>query len=214
MSIIKSKEYLECQALQTLHHICGFELGNWRCSDKPDLQSDTEGYGIEVVQDVHRNEQKMSRFIESIWGRNEAEIDPKTIKKFERLGGSVTFENGHIHNATLGVTTSSPDHLIATVKRKIDLLNERQYRDFRRYGLFVFVETTFIDENYTSFVQQVVDEVSEYQQTQDLKYDILYLEQSYVMCICDLEKKTFQHIRISRDMRKCIYQETEEKCHD
>lgn len=214
MSTIKSTQYKEEQARKTLHYICNFTLDDWCCSDKPDLQNDVDGYGIEVVQDVYRNEQEMSRFIESFWGKQYSEIDEQKIKKFEGLGGTIKVENGRISGASLGTTTNSPDHLIAVAKGKIDLLNRGQYRSFKKYGLYVFVGTTLVDQDFSSYAQQIIEEVASYQQTKDLKYSILFLDQHYVMCVCDLEKKSFEYELIPKEIRQRIHRETRELWHD
>lgn len=97
----------------------------------------------------------------------------------------------------------------AEVAKQINL-----YKAFDGYGLYVFVDTTFIDENFKSFVQQTIDAVAEYQKNSRLKYDRLYLDQWYTMCVCDLENKKFAHLEISRDARGLIYSEVENICHD
>ena len=210
MSIIKSKEYKEEQARRTLHYICDFSLENWEHLDGPDLQNSIDSYGIEVVQDLPKNEQKMTRFVETVWDKLYSEIDEQKVGEFERLGGSFMIENEKIHVASLGERPNAPEHLIGTIKKKIDLLNTGGYRHFEQYDLYVFVGTTLVDENFPSHVQQVIEQVSSYQDSKKLKYGTLYLDQLYVMCICDLKKKSFEWKEISKEIRDRVHQETKE----
>lgn len=210
MSLIKSTHYMEEAARHTLHHICGFSLDDLECRDKPDLQSKNGKFGIEVVQDVYANERERQRFVETIWGKPYEEIAPKKVQRLERGGGSLRTKDGIINGASLGETSSDPSHLIKTVKKKIDLINKGGYKEFKRYGLYVFVETTFIDENFKSFVQQVIDVVAEYQKDRTIRFDMLYLDQRYTLCVCDLVSKQFSHFPISCEVRELIHNEVKQ----
>lgn len=212
MSSIKGKKYMEERARHTLHHVCGVALDEWICADKPDLQSTTNHCGIEVVQDVYENEQEMHHFLETIWGQPLEKVADKKIQRFEECGGSLRIKNGIIQGASLGEKPSYPDHLIETIEKKVDLINRGGYKKFDQYGLYVFVETTFIDKNWRSFVQQTINAIMKYQKCHSIKYDVLYLDQLYTLCICDLRKGTFDHKEIPREMRELIRDEVTNIC--
>lgn len=203
---------MEEKARHTLHHVCGVALDEWICADKPDLQSAKNHCGIEVVQDVYKNEQEMQRFVETIWGKPCEDIAHKKVQRFMNNGGSLSIKGGIIQGASLGETTNNPNHLIETIKEKIDLINKGGYKAFDRYGLYVFVETTFIDENFKSFVQQTMDAVSDIQKEKPIKYAMLYLDQHYTLCICDLVDKTFCHKAIPQEIRELICTEVTAIC--
>lgn len=69
-----------------------------------------------------------------------------------------------------------------------------------------------IDENFKSFVQQTVDAAIDIQKEKPIKYDMLYLDQSYTLCICDLVKKTFYHKPIPQEIRELICTEVTAIC--
>lgn len=212
MSSIKSKNYMEEKARHTLHHVCGVALDEWICADKPDLQSTTNHCGIEVVQDVHKSEQEMHHFLETIWGQPLEKAADKKIQRFEEYGGSLTVKDDIICGASLGVTPNDPNHLIQTVQRKIDLINRGGYQTFEHYGLYVFVETVIIDEHFSSNVRQVMDVVIARQKECPIKYDVLYLDQHYTLCVCDLIQKKFYYKAIPKEMRELIRDEVTNIC--
>lgn len=182
MSLIKSKNYLEELARQTLHQVCGFSLEAWYCSDKPDLQNEKENFGIEVVQDVYSNEQEADRFVESIWSKPYSSIEVDAIRRLKKLGVTIVHDNDKIISTSCKSTSSSAEHLIDTICKKIDKLRDGQYRTFERYGLYVFVKSTSIDEN---FVLPIVDEVirSAREYISSPAFEVLYLDQKYTLCM-------------------------------
>lgn len=200
---------MEQKALYTLHYVCDFPLNNWICADKPDLQTITDCYGIEVVQDVYPKEQEMTRFVETIWQKPYTQIDSQKMKRFENAGGSVTLKNGIIHSASFSSTDNNPNHLISTIVNKINLINNGNYKTFKRYGLYVFVNTVFIGENFNSCIHHIIDEIATYQESCSKKYDTLFFDQNYTICNCDLIKKTFHRKAITKEIREHIHQKLE-----
>lgn len=212
MNSEKDKNYWEERARQILHYVCDFSLNEWIRADKSDLQSVKKHCGIEVVRDVHESEQKMQHFLETIWGQPLEKVSDKKIQRFEKYGGSLRIKDGIIQGASLGEMPSYPNHLIETIEKKVDLINRGGYKKFDRYGLYVFVETTFIDKNFRSFVQQTIDAIMEYQKCYSIKYDMLYLDQLYTLCVCDLQKGSFDHKGIPKEMRELIRSEVTNIC--
>jgi hypothetical protein len=123
MGFIKETKYMEEQARQTLHNICGYDISNLIRSDKPDLQDVQNGIGIEVVQDVYPDEYEALRFIESVWKIPYDQISTKKIRRFESVGGQIIHENNKIVSTTGKEKSNSPEHLIETIKGKIKKLN-------------------------------------------------------------------------------------------
>lgn len=198
-SLIHSKAVLESNARRTLGYICGYNINNLKCADKPDLQDVTNSYGIEVVQDCYPNELEGERFIEGIGGRSVSGIQEKQIIKLREFGGTLRVENGIVVGASFIPTPCNPGHLIKTIQKKIDKLNCGGYKQFDEYGLYVFVETIFL---FDSYVQSVVTEASAYQREKERKYKTIYLDGYYEMCVCDMELHTFVKKAISKEIRE------------
>lgn len=164
-----------------------------------------------MVRDVYEHEQKMSRFIETVSSTHYSKIDSRKLDKFRELGGSFELsESGFICSASSGTTDNNPNHLIETISKKIRLINQVDYQYFNRYGLYVFVDTVFIDKYFESYVQRVVDDAVRLQAEYKIKYDTLYLDQNYIFYICNLKDKTFNYFYISQEIRERIHKELQE----
>lgn len=138
---MQDKFEVERRARTALEVVCDYSIECLICADKPDLQDTTHSYGIEVVEDCYSNEKEALRFISNVWHKPTSEISSEQIRKLEKLGGSIAEENGVIARAALGTTVDSPEHLISTIKKKVEKLNSGGYKSFSKYGLYVFVNT-------------------------------------------------------------------------
>lgn len=200
---------MEKQALLTLHHACGLCLEDWICADRPDLQNLRENHGIEVVRDCYAAEQESLRHIEEIWGLPLHQVKEKGLAAFRRAGVSLSESDGIINGASLPTTPSTPEHLLATIREKVRKLNSGHYSGFTSLDLYVFVDTTFIDRSFCSNVDSVLEEISQWNAPR--MFDTLYLDQTYVLCVCDLQSRKFRHIDLAPQMRTLIRAGTEGK---
>lgn len=213
MRVTKTKQYMEERARQTLCQVCGYDTEDLFCADKPDIQDRQGKCGIEVVQDIEEDERQREAFIEQVWDRPYDEIDPKKIERFQLSGGKISrVKDNRIRSAIIGEgKPNTPTHLIETIKKKVDLLNKNFYKRFDNYGLYVFVETVSIDENFDSYVFSVIEAVSTY--GRKINFQKLFLDYDYGICVCDLVKQDFERIAISHEMRASIHQETQKTWH-
>lgn len=200
--MIYNKMTLEKRAKVTLEEVCNFVVDSLICADKPDLQDIEQSYGVEVVEDCYQNEKQVERFVESVWDKDLSEVSSPKIRKFQKLGGSLKQENGKTVFASLGPSTpNNPAHLIRTIQGKIDKLNDGGYKTFQSYGLYVFVSTVSL---FTSYVQSVIEQISEYQAKKNRQYEVIYLDDYYEMCVCDIRTKTFSRIEMNKKTRDRI----------
>jgi len=200
----KMSTYEEKKALLVLHNLLNFNLEDWETADRPDLQNKTASWGIEVVRDLYPKEIESEKHIKSVWNLPYSKWPKKKLKILSKNKVKLNIANDALQSASLGETTNTPDHVIDTIKEKIDLLNKRQYYSLDRYDLYVEVDTTCIDINHKSHVAKIIEEIVEYQNQNDLKYKMLYLVHHYVLCACDLDSGTFSHIAISRKLQEGI----------
>lgn len=196
--------YEELQALLILHNLLGLNLEEWNAADCPDLQNHADSWGIEVVQDVYPKEIESAKHLASVWNTPYTDWPPSKVRILKKNKVKLTVKDNVIHTATLGETSINPHNTIQVIKNKIDLLNRKKYHSLNRYDLYVIVETTCIDANHVSFVKQIIDEISTYQQNAELKYTMLYLAHHYSLCICNLEIQSFEHRVISADLQEKI----------
>ena len=129
MSILKSKEYVEKQALMTLHYACGFRLDEWKCNDRPDLQNLSEHRGIEVVQDCYPDEWEATRHIEKVWGASDVRGGGQKLDSISQGGGSIV-RNGRKNR--WGVIPNSPRHPGASACNHPRKISKAQFRRLSR----------------------------------------------------------------------------------
>ena len=194
----------EKQALLTLQYVLDFNNDEWVACDRPDLINDTESWGIEVVRDLDPRVQESQHHLQSVCNLPFSEWPAKKTKILSKNNVALTISDDKLQSALLSTSPNTPVKTIQTIKRKIDLLNKKNYRTLSRYDLFVFVDTTCIDKSYTSFVIQIIEEVIAYQKNYELKYSTIYLAHDYVLCSCDLTQGTYKHILISAELRSAI----------
>ena len=141
MSIEKDKHYLEEYARQSLSLVCGMDITTLRTSDKPDIVNLCDSIGIEVVNDVYKNEMELSHFLEEVRDVPVSQIPNEKIDRFYKKGGTFTVKDDQIWSPIIGTTHNTPEHLIETIKRKIEKLNHSGYQDLQEYRLYVFVNS-------------------------------------------------------------------------
>lgn len=204
----KNKKFVEEYARQTLHYLGLYDRSLLIPSDKPDLQDPTNRYGIEVVQDCYPEEREFIRRVLDADHTPFSALDRKKKEYFRSKDIQLQIINDHVAGAYWNNGhPNAPDHLIATVIRKINKLNQGGYAPFDRYGLYVFVDTVSIDEHYNAFVRTVLKEVSEYPARR--RYDTLYLDYCYGLCVCSLTEKKFRRSPIDEASREEIFNETQ-----
>ena len=203
MSIIEDKEYMEELARQTLSYIKEYASSELERKDAPDLQDCINNHGIEVVQDVYENEQETIRFIEAISSTPVSQIPENKLKRLKKRAG-VSICNDKIQSVSLSKTSAiDTTHLIETIKQKIDKLNAGNYSKVATCSLYVFVDTVFIDEYFSSCVEKTLEEIRLY--TKPLMFKMLYLDYYYGICICDIEAGVIKNrVKLDQDARKNI----------
>lgn len=208
MSLIKTKDYQEEYARYSLHYACDRDITDLFHLDSPDLQDPVHSVGIEVVNDVYRDEEERERFVEKYWGKPIFELKEREIRLFEQNGAQMKIENGIISSARMsGGKPNHSEHLINTIKGKVDKLNDGHYTVFKRYELYVFVRSTFLDENFDYRVWQTIEAIRMYQRP--VSFSTLYLDYWYGICICNMETETFIRKPVTKEMRAVIAEEVE-----
>lgn len=204
----KNKKFVEEYARQTLHALGLYDRSRLRESDKPDLQDLEGSYGIEVVQDCYPEEREFIRRVLDADHVPFSTLDKKKKEYFRSKNIELQIVSDHVVAAYWNNGhPNDPEHLVNTVFRKINKLNQGGYAPFDAYGLYVFVDTVSIDEQFNSYVRAVMRRVSEYPARR--RYRTLYLDYYYGLCVCDLKENRFRRKTIDEACRERIVQETQ-----
>lgn len=204
----KNKKFVEEYARQTLHYLGLYDRSLLLPRDKPDLQDCANSYGIEVVQDCYPEEREFIRRVLDADNTPFSSLDKKKKAYFRSKNIQLQIINDHVAGAYWNNGhPNNPDHLTQTIFRKINKLNQGGYAPFDSYGLYVFVDTVSIDEQFNSYVSTVIRRSREYRAVR--RYSTLYLDYYYGLCVCSLEEKRFQRRGIDEALRETIFNETQ-----
>ena len=203
----KGKDYYEERARQTLHIACGYDIQSLVRADKPDLQDQTNGIGIEVVRDVYEPEEAFTGFVYDL-EKHPEKITEQRLEARRKKGGIIDIENGTITHASLGKTyPNDPNHLIEVIKGKIDKIEQKGYQQFAEYRLYVFVDTMLLHEYCESFIYEVMAQVAKYKTS---PYTVIYLDQQHIFYECNIVSQAMKRIDISKEDRDKIDSITKE----
>lgn len=204
----QSKKFVEEYARQTLHHLGLYDRSLLIARDKPDLQDNVNSYGIEVVQDCYPEEREFIRRVLDADQTPFSGLDRKKKEYFRSKNIELQIIDDHVAGAYWNNGhPNTPAHLVATIIRKINKLNQGGYAPFDQYGLYVFVDTVSVDEHYNSYVRSVLKEVSEY--PSERHYSSIYLDYYYGLCVCSVKEQRFQRRSIDQASREQIFSETQ-----
>ena len=208
LQLSEDKNYHENRARIVLCDVLKFEKERLIREDKPDLQYDTDAIGIEVVFDCYENEQANTAFVDKYYKSPISAIPCNKLRNYQARGGTYVLENGLFIPRSLGSSTpNNPEHLIETIKKKVDLINKGHYTRFASYCLYVRVDT--VSPLYPSYVCEVISEINEYITSQDyqIKYDTIYLDGWYEIIVCDMNSGSYEKYSISRELQNRIHDE-------
>ena len=201
-------DYYQELARLKLHRIWGFDLDNMGVIARPDLQDHKNSIGIEVVRSTCKSEEETYKWVESI---NDSDLSTnekiKEINNSKKLRVKVITENNQIVSASWSAgMPGNPDEVIECIKKKIG----KKYTGFSTIGLFVFVETTPIDENFDSYVMEIIQQVAEYKENY---FEMIFLDQGRTSCRCDMQKKTFERKTITAEEKNQLEEEAKDAVH-
>lgn len=207
----KNKKFVEEYARQTLHYLGLYDRSLLLPSDKPDLQDTANSCGIEVVQDCYPEEREFIRRVLDADHVPFSTLDRKKKEYFRNKNIELKIVGDHVVGAYWNNGhPNEPSHLCKTIIRKINKLNQGGYVSFDNYGLYVFVDTVAIDEQFNSYVRTVMKRAAQY--PSERSYSTLYLDYYYGLCLCSVRENRFRRKPIDEALRELIVSETQKAC--
>lgn len=160
-------DYYECYAKIVLESRFSTQF-DLEISDKPDLQDESNGIGIEVTQGRNSKQQE----IESLYTKlnYDKDSDPDKLKKqIERCGGKL--EGGILS----GISESDDfGYSIKAFQKKIAKINAGGYLPMKQYGLFIFDDCLDMTPEH-SVIRNVASKMLECQESEKVKYQDVYI---------------------------------------
>lgn len=177
------KRYFEITAKMILENVYGESLGALLISDKPDIISKDQSFGIEVTRVIDPGQKiREDYFAKEIAGKQYKHLDVEGLKRFEQDGFEV-LTNEHIHNSQGDDTVTafiSPVFCLTTepakdaIIKKLDKINTGKFQTVRNLYLYLIANYVF---NYTeSDIQEIVDCFVEENTKAVSKYNGLFID--------------------------------------
>jgi hypothetical protein len=171
-------------------------------SDRPDLQDEAHGVGIEVTRAIHENKNVANALINEIVGRTVMEVSEDDWIDMTKYG----YGYG-IHDVIIGKVEyeywAAALPLKRIIENKVRKVSNGFYGEFPVYGLYVFSKENLTDDMVNAAVSYTID----LQKPNGKKYDYLFISQIHEMFICNLKDASFEKKKISKEQCRKFYRE-------
>lgn len=154
----------ECYAKVVLEKIYKDEFSRLKIKDRPDLQDDDNGIGIECTVAIDKKSQEAENlYIDLI--NNKVRNPDKCKERINQLGGKITeymlFQSG----------TDSSANIIESVKIKLNKLNGDNYKIFKNNYLLIR-DSIYMREEEIEELQYLIKTI---QRKEKLRFDKIYI---------------------------------------
>ena len=193
--------FFERYAMYSLGRLVGPRYLGLTCSDRPDLQDDEHGIGIEVTRAISENKVDAHALINGMAGETVIEINPDVLQRIKQSGYSYGLDSSF----SLGERETDYWALALPMKRillsKIRKVSDGFYGHYDEFGLYVFTNYDLVAEE----VDEIIGFVTEAQQGLEDCYDRLFITQIDTLFDCDLKEGHFNCLPIDPELRKQFY---------
>ncbi len=170
--------------------------------DRPDLQDNEAGIGIEVTRAMVTGRDDAISLITDMSGADE-DISDSDIERIRRFGYSYG-----IHRRLMGRVEKEFWSLAIPLKRiiesKVCKVTNGFYGEFQEFGLFVFSK----DELSLEYATQTMDYTIEIQQGNAMRYATMFIFDTHSLFVCDLVNDIITQINVSAEQCERYYMES------
>ena len=193
--------FFERYAMVSLATLLGEHYAHLVNRDRPDLQDEEQGIGIEVTRAIRENKNVANALVNEMAGEDVKEVNAEDLLHINQSGYAYGLGDGSI----IGRNEYEYWSLALTLKRileiKMNKVNDGFYGDFHEFGLFVFTkEDLDLDQ-----IKQTIAFMMEKQAYQNRLYSRLFISQIQTLFDCDLETGRYRKIKISQEQRRSFY---------
>jgi len=194
--------FFERYARASLISLVDENLTGLKNSDRPDLQDEDMGVGIEVTRAIRENKNVANALINEIVGRAVMKVSENDWIDMTKYG----YGYG-IHDVIIGEVEydywAAALPLKRIIENKVRKVSNGFYGDFPVYGLYVFSKENLTNEMVDAAIAFTVD----LQKPNGKRYDYMFISQIHEMFICNLKDASFEMKKISKDQCRKFYRE-------
>lgn len=192
--------FFERYAMYSLTALFGERYAHLVNADRPDLQDDKLGIGIEVTRAITEDKNVANSLINEMAGREVKEVNEDLLR---------IQESGYSYGLGMSYSVGSNEDnywaLALPMKRilesKMWKVNNGFYGEYKEFGLYVFTKYDLVGDE----VDEIIGFMMDAQQRQTLKYDHLYISQIDTMFDCDLKNGSYDCYPIDTMLRRSFY---------
>ena len=195
--------FFERYAMVSLATLLGEHYAHLVNRDRPDLQDEEQGIGIEVTRAIRENKNVANALVNEMAGEDIKEVNAEDLQHINQSGYAYGLGDGSIIGRNEYEFWSLALPLKRILEIKMNKVNDGFYGDFDEFGLFVFTkEDLDLDQ-----VKQTIAFMMGKQAYQNRLYSRLFLSQIQTLFDCDLETGQCKKYKVSRDQRRQFYDE-------
>jgi len=195
--------FFERYAMVSLATLLGEHYAHLVNRDRPDLQDEEQGIGIEVTRAIRENKNVANALVNEMAGEDIKEVNAEDLQHINQSGYAYGLGDGSIIGRNEYEYWSLALPLKRILEIKMDKVNDGFYGDFNEFGLFVFTkEDLDLDQ-----IKQTIAFMMEKQAYQNRLYSRLFLSQIQTLFDCDLETGRYRKFKISEEQRRSFYEE-------
>ena len=195
--------FFERYAMVSLATLLGEHYAHLVNRDRPDLQDEEQGIGIEVTRAIRENKNVANALVNEMAGEDVKEVNAQDLLHINQSGYAYGLGDGSIIGRNEYEYWSLALPLKRILEIKMNKVNDGFYGDFHEFGLFVFTkEDLDLDQ-----IKQTIAFMMEKQAYQNRLYSRLFISQIQTLFDCDLETGRYRKIKISQEQRRSFYDE-------
>ena len=195
--------FFERYAMVSLATLLGEHYAHLVNRDRPDLQDEEQGIGIEVTRAIRENKNVANALVNEMAGEDIKEVNAEDLRHINQSGYAYGLGDGTLVGRNEYEFWSLALPLKRILEIKMDKVNNGFYGDFDEFGLFVFTKEDLDLEQ----IKQTMAFMMEKQAYQNRLYSRLFLSQIQTLFDCDLETGQCKKYKVSRDQRRQFYDE-------
>lgn len=193
--------FFERYAMVSLATLLGEHYAHLVNRDRPDLQDEEQGIGIEVTRAIRENKNVANALVNEMAGEDVKEVNAEDLLHINQSGYAYGLGDGSIIGRNEYEYWSLALPLKRILEIKMNKVNDGFYGDFHEFGLFVFTkEDLDLDQ-----IKQTIAFMKEKQAYQNRLYSRLFISQIQTLFDCDLETGRYRKIKISQEQRRSFY---------
>ena len=195
--------FFERYAMVSLATLLGEHYAHLENRDRPDLQDEEGGIGIEVTRAIRENKNVANALVNEMAGEAVKEVNADDLRHINQTGYAYGLGDGNIVGRNEYEYWSLALPLKRILEIKMDKVNNGFYGDFNEFDLFVFTkEDLDIDQ-----IKQTIAFMQEKQAFQNRFYSRLFVSQIQTLFDCDLLTGRYQKIKVNKAQRRFFYDE-------